>query len=609
MNNIEDLYELSPMQQGMLFHTLYAPESEVYFEQLLCILQGKLNFPAFEQAWQQVVARHSILRSSFHWEEIEKPLQMASKQVDLPWEEIDWRHFTPDEQQQHLEDFLKCDRQKGFELDVAPLMRFTIIQLEEETYQFIWSHHHILFDGWSMQIILKEVFAFYEAHQRGEHLRLQHVRPYREYINWLQQQDIDQAKNFWQQTLQGFEVPTSLRGNSGQGIDNRGLEIYNEQRFQLSQTVTEKLQYAARQHHLTLNNLVQGAYGLLISLYSGESDVVFGATVSGRPPTLEQVDSMVGLFINTLPIRTQVSGKTELLPWLKQLQTQALEQEQYAYCSLAEIQQMSDIPPGMQLFESILVFENYPLDSAKKETKKTLEISHLSCFERTNYPLTVVINPASQLSGRFVYDTGCFEEQTIARMIGNFQTLLSGIATNLQQYISQLYLLSADEEKQLILLENHQKPDYINYKCIHILFEEQVEKSPDAIAVVYEKQNLTYRELNNRANQLAHYLQSLGVKPEVRVGICVERSLEMVIGILAILKAGGAYVPLDPAYPTARLALMLEDVQAPILLTQTNLQNRLPLNNQTVVNLDLDWEIHLYLWINRKTKRHRSHSS
>jgi surfactin family lipopeptide synthetase C len=584
MNNIEDLYELSSMQQGMLFHTLYAPESEVYFEQLLCILSGELNFPAFQKAWEQVVTRHSVLRSSFYWEEIEKPLQMVSKQVDLPWVQLDWRHLTADEQQNHLEDFLSSDRQKGFDLAQAPLMRFTIIQLTKQTYQFIWSHHHILFDGWSMQIVLKEVLAFYEANQRGEHLPFQPVRPYREYIEWLQQQDIEQAKNFWQKTLQGFETPTSLSGN-------RKKETYKEQRFQLSQTVTEKLQLAARQHHLTLNNLVQGAWALLISRYSGESDVVFGATVSGRPPQLKQVESMVGLFINTLPIRAKVTAKTELLPWLKQLQTQALEEEQYAYFSLAEIQKISDILPGMPLFDSILVFENYPLDSAKPETQKTLEISHISCWERTNYPITVVINPGSQLAGRIVYDTNCFDEQTIARMIGHFQTLLVKMADNLQQYISQLSLLSADEEKELILLENHQQTNYFNYKCLHVLFEEQVEKNPDAIAVVYQQQHLTYQELNNRANQLAHYLHSLGVKPEVRVGICVERSLEMVIGILAILKVGGAYVSLDPAYPTERLAFMLEDVKTSILLTQTNLKNLLPINNQTVVNFDTDWEI------------------
>ncbi|MBN3884455.1 MAG: amino acid adenylation domain-containing protein [Nostoc sp.] len=584
MNNIDDLYELSPMQQGMLFHTLYAPESEVYFEQLVCILQGELNFIGFVQAWQQIVARHPVLRSAFYWEEIEKPLQMVSKQVDLPWEQLDWQNFTPDEQQHYLGDFLKCDRQKRFDLSQAPLMRFTVIQLEEYTYQFIWSHHHILFDGWSMQIILKEVLAFYEANQRGEHLRLIPSRPYREYIEWLQQQDITQANNFWQKNLQGFETPISLTGNREEGI-------YNEQTFQLSQTVTEKLQYAARQHHLTLNNLVQGAYTLLLSRYSGESDVIFGATVSGRPPTLAGVDSMVGLLINTLPIRVQVNGKAELLPWLKQLQSQAFQQEQYAYYSLAEIQRLSDVPPGMPLFESLLVFENYPLDSAEQKTKKTLDISHLRCFERTNYPLTVVVNPQSQLSGRIVYDASRFEQETIARMIGHFQTLLAGMATNLQQEISQLSLLSAAEEKELILQENNQNIDSIHYKCIHRLFEEQVEKTPDAVALVYEKQNLSYRELNNRANQLAHYLQALGVKPEVRVGICVERSPFLAIGILAILKAGGAYIPLDPAYPSERLTFMMEDVQTTILLTHNHLCDRLPVHNQIVVNLHSDWEI------------------
>ncbi|MBR8839611.1 MAG: amino acid adenylation domain-containing protein, partial [Stigonema ocellatum SAG 48.90 = DSM 106950] len=583
-NNIEDLYELSPMQQGMLFHTLYAPESELYFEQLLCILSGELNFPAFVQAWYSVVARHPVLRSSFYWEEIEKPLQMVSKQVELPWVELDWRHLTTNEQQQHLEDFLQSDRLKGFELDVAPLMRFTIIQLKEQTYQFIWSHHHILFDGWSMQIILKEVFTFYEAHHRGQHLPLVRPKPYREYIQWLHQQDITQAKNFWQQTLQGFEIPTPLGGNRGQGT-------YDEQHFQFSQTVTHKLQDTARQHHLTLNNLVQGAWALLLSRYSGERDVVFGATVSGRPPTLKGVDSMVGLFINTLPIRVQVTPKTELLPWLKGLQNQAFEQEQYTYYSLADIQRLSDIPPAIPLFDSLLVFENYPLDSAEQETKKTLEISHLRCFERTNYPLTVVVNPESQLSGRMIYNTSSFHQQTITRMIGHFQTLLEGMAANLQQDISQLSLLTPEEQAELIRQENQQKTGSIHYKCIHILFEEQVEKTPDAVALVHEKQHLTYRDLNNHANQLAHYLQSLGVKPEVRVGICVERSLLLVIGILAILKAGGVYVPIDSAYPSERLAFMLADVEAPILLTQTHLWEQLPIHNQTVVNLDSDWEI------------------
>lgn len=571
------------------------PEPTYFNQSALLEVPSDVQPELLEQIVQQLLAHHDALRLRFV-QEGENWLQInAATQESVPLSIFDLSHLSPAEQQtasatkdaelQASLDFatgaiarvalfqLGSDRQKGFDLAQAPLMHFTIIQLGEQKYQFIWSHHHILLDGWSMQIVLKEVLAFYEANQRGENLCLQGVRPYREYIEWLQQQDSDKAKNFWQKTLQGFETPTLLGGKKGKGT-------YHERCFQLSQTVTEKLQFAARQHHLTLNNLVQGAWALLIFRYRGESDIVFGATVSGRPPTFEQVDSMVGLLINTLPIRTQVNGKTELLSWLKQLQTQALEQEQYAYFSLAEIQQLSEIPTGLPLFESILIFENYPLDSAKQETKTTLAISHISCFERTNYPITLVINPGSQLAGRIVYDTSCFDEQAIDCMIGHFQTLLGKMANNLQQYIFQLFLISADEEKEIITLENHQQINCFNYTCFHVLFEEQVEKISDAIAVVYQQQHLTYRELNNSANQLAHYLRSLGVKPEVRVGICVERSLEMVIGILAIFKAGVAYVPLDPAYPTERLAFMLEDVQTPILLTQTHLQNKLPINNQ-----------------------------
>ncbi|MFB2880042.1 non-ribosomal peptide synthetase [Floridanema aerugineum] len=591
MNKIEDLYELSPMQQGMLFHSLYSPESEIYFGQLLCVLKGDLDLPIFQQAWQQVVSRHPVLRTSFHWEEIEKPLQMVNKWVDCHLFCHDWRDLTKAEQQERLESLPKSDRQKTFDLSEVPLMRFTLIQLEEQTYQFIWSHHHILFDGWSMQIILKEVFGLYEANYRGESLELAPSRPYRDYIIWLQEQDIEQAKNFWQKTLQGFEFPTAL-GVDRKAIANKAAEQqnYEEQPFKLSPKITEKLQSLARQHHLTLNTLVQGAYSLLLSRYSGENDIVFGATVSGRPTTLDRVESMVGLFINTLPIRVKLSGNDELLPWLEDLQTKKIEQQQYAYYSLADIQSLSNIPGKMPLFESILVFANYPIDTSKSESKKALELSNIRCFERTNYPLTIFINPETELAGRIIYDTSRFAADAIARLIGHFQTLLTEIATNPQQNLSQFSLLTKAEQEELIKLENSATIKY-EYKCVNQLFEEQVEKSPDAIALVYEEQQLTYRELNNRANQLAHYLQKLGVKPEVRVGICVERSLLMVIGILGILKAGGAYIPLDPAFPSERLQFMMEDAQITILITQSHLQEKLAINDKTVVKLDSDWEI------------------
>jgi amino acid adenylation domain-containing protein len=592
MNNIEDIYSLSPMQQGMLFHTLYSPESEFYFEQLVCTLKGELNLSFFQEAWQTVVAKHPVLRSSFHWEEIEKPLQMISQKVELPWMVYDWKHWDNLQQKAALESLLKSDLASGIELDQAPLMRFTLIQLASDSYQFIWSHHHILLDGWSMQIVLQEVFDCYESYNRGESLPLTSCHPYREYISWLQEQDSSQAKKFWQQRLKGFEAPTPLVVD--QLISNQPQQdTYQEIPFKLSFDITNQLQSLAQKHHLTLNNLVQGAWGLLLSRYSGETDIVFGATVSGRPSDLPNIDRMVGLFINTLPVRLQISGQEKLIPWLKTLQSQQFEQEPYTYYSLADIQKNSDIPANMSLFESILVFENYPVNSSKDAPQKTLEITDIRCLERTNYPLTVVIIPNVELSGRIVYDTRRFEAKTIERMIGHLQTLLAGMANHPELSLSEFSLLTKTEKEQLILAENQNDAliKNIDYQCIHRLFEKQVEKTPNAIAIVYKEEQLTYQELNQRANQLAHYLQFLGIKLEDKIGVCIERSPLMAIAFLGILKAGGAYVPLDAAYPVERLAFMIEDVKCPILLTQTHLSNQLPVDHiKQVINIESEWK-------------------
>jgi amino acid adenylation domain-containing protein len=589
MNNIEDLYELSPMQQGMLFHSLYAPESEVYFEQLVCTLQGKFNLPNFQQSWQKVVTRHPILRSSFYWEEIEKPLQMVNRKVDLPWTIHDWQHWDHDQQQSQLEAFLKSDRVTGIALDQAPVMRFTIIKLASDSHEFIWSHHHILFDGWSMQIILQEVFDLYEAYQQGKSLTLKSCYPYREYINWLQQQDNSQAQKFWRNQLQGFEAATPLIIDKLPG--NKTLEVaYQEVPFKLSLEVTKKLQSLVQKHRLTLNNLVQGAWGLLLSRYSGETDIIFGATVSGRPSSLHDVDKMVGLFINTLPIRLNISDQQELIPWLKDLQSQQFEQEQYAYYSLAEIQKSSDILPGMPLFESILVFENYPVDSSETEAKKTLEITDLRCFEQSNYPLALIVIPDSELSGRIVYDNSRFAPEPMERMVGHLQNLLTAISENPNQPITELPLLTPQEQQQLLKVWNDTHTDYADNKCIHQLVEEQTERTPDAVAVVFENQSLTYAQLNQKANQLAHYLRELGVETETLIGLSVERSLDMIVALLGILKAGAAYLPLDPEYPPERLRFMVQDSQISLLLTQAVLLDKLPIFQTKILLLNELWE-------------------
>ncbi|WP_407900825.1 amino acid adenylation domain-containing protein, partial [Scytonema sp. NUACC26] len=588
--NIEDFYPLSPMQQGILYHSLAAPKSGVYFNQFSWILQGKLNIIAFHRTWQYVVARHSILRTCFAWEGLKEPAQIVHRQVMLPWQEYNWQHLSPDEQQQKLELFLQSDRSSGFELTQPPLMRLTLIQLSDAYYNFTWSHHHLLLDGWSFATIFKEVFACYKAFSNSEDVYLDPIRPYRDYIVWLQQQNLSEAETFWREALKGFTTPTQLWVDRGARKSLTPQDDYAEQKIQLSALTTAALQSIAQQHQLTLNILVQGAWALLLSCYSGQEDVVFGAVTSGRPPTLAQAESMVGLFINTLPIRVQISPKEFLLPWLQKIKDQLIEAHQYEYCPLVKVQGWSEIPKGLSLFESLVVFENYPVDASVRQRDINFEVDDFHGFERTNYPITLTVNPGKELLLKITYDDS-YQFDTITRMLGHLQTLLEGMVTNLQQRLSELSVLTETERHQLLMEWNDTEVEYSQQICIHELFEVQVEHTPDAIAVVFEDQHLTYWELNVRANQLAHYLRSLGVKPEVLVGICVERSLDMIIGLLAILKAGGAYVPLDPSYPKERLAYMLEHSQPSVLLTQQYLVESLLNHQAKVICIDSDWEL------------------
>ncbi|WP_442936453.1 non-ribosomal peptide synthase/polyketide synthase [Nostoc sp.] len=587
--NIEDIYPLSPMQEGMLFESLYAPDSGVYFEQITCILTGNLDVKTFEQAWQQVVARHPVFRTAFLWESLSQPVQVVYRQVNVTVETYDWRELSTQEQQQQLETFLDSERQQGFQVSQAPLMRLHLIQLDGNTYQFVWCHHHLLLDGWSSPLVFQDLLDFYQAISQGESLSNIGTVNYRNYIAWLQQQDRDLAQKFWRQKLQGFTTPTPLTVDKPLSMQEQHSS-YGEQQIDLTVPATAAVMSFVRQHQLTMSNLVQATWGLLLSRYSQETDVVFGATVSGRPPELVGVESIVGLFINTLPVRVQISEQTELLGLLKDLQAQQLDSEQFSYSSLVEIQGLSDIPRGTSLFESIVVFENYPVDTAVLQGNSNFSFSNFRWIEQTNYPMTVLVSPGEQLSLRVMYDTSRFEDGTISRMLGHFRTMLEAIATNPQQQISQLPMLTESEQQQLLVEWNDTQVDYPQDKCIHKLFEAQVERTPDAVAVVFENQQLTYHELNCRANQLAHYLQSLGVKPDVLVGICVERSLEMLVGILGILKAGGAYVPLDPEYPQDRLRFMLEDAAVSVLLTQQQLVEKLPEHQARVVYLDTDWQ-------------------
>ncbi len=584
--NIEDIYPLSPLQQGLLFHSLYAPDSGIYVEQLSCTIDGDLDVSAFLEAWRALVAAHPVLRTAFIWEGVKDPLQLIHRNVELAIERLDWRALSLEEQAIRWREYLAADRQRGFDFGKAPLMRLAIVERGPDYYYFLWTHHHILLDGWSTSLVFKDMLLAYESLRQGRAIKGTPDRPYRDYIAWIMAQDTKGAATYWEEALRGFEAPTPL------GIDRHPAaeaeSDYGKGTLTFSPDCTAALEAFTKRHHLTVNTLVQGVWALLLGRYSGQRDVAFGVTVSGRPAELTGVEEMVGLFINTLPLRVRLAPETNVIAWLKGLFEQNTELRRYEHTPLVEIQGWSEIPRGQPMFESLLVFENYPVDRAVAECAGDLGLRDVECIEQTNYPLTLVASLRGELMLRLEYDRSRFEEEAIARLLGHLQVLLDGVVSNPMSRLSELPLLTEPERHQLLVEWNATEAEYPKDKCIHEVFEAQVARTPEAVAVLYEDQQLTYVELNTKANQLAHHLHTVGVGPDVLVGMCVERSLEMVIGVLGVLKAGGAYVPIDPSYPKERIAFMVEDARPEVILTQTSLRELLP-EHAGVISVRTEW--------------------
>ena len=594
MENVEDIYPLSPAQEGILFHCLEESKPGVYFEQYTCTLRDNLNTEHFTEAWDRLLARHAILRTAFVWAGMDQPLQVVHRQAQAPWQQLDWQDYSPDDQRRRSDTLLEQDRHRGFDLSQAPLVRFTLIKTAADEHRFIWSFHHLLSDGWSTAILIKEVFTTYTALCEGRQPQYDPPRLYRDYIAWLQQQETTQSDAFWKQTLLGFSSPTKLAIDQPGTHPDQSCSGPGRRELELPIETVQSLTSVARQHRLTLNTLVQGAWAVLLNCYSGEDDIVFGVTVSGRPPLLPGVETMVGMFINTLPVRVRLSHDEPLSNCLKRIQHQQIEARQFEHSSLALIQSQSDTPNSQPLFDTIVVFENYPLDDTLKRLPGGLTVHNVDYLEQSNYPLALLAIPQSSNHGLrliAIYDYARFTDASIGRMLDHLKTLFVQIAANPNQQVSKLGVLT-DEECRLTLTRwNQTEAPCPSDRCGHHLFERQALLSPDSPAAQYGQERLTYSQLNDRAGQLALYLQYLGVGPETLVGICVERSLEMIVGLLAVLKAGGAYVPLDPSYPTDRLRFMLNDSHPPVLLTQQHLEAVLPPHSGHTLCLDTDWPL------------------
>jgi amino acid adenylation domain-containing protein len=588
--NVEDIYPLSPSQQGMLLYLLLSGyTSEVYFDQYVATLEGRLDLATWRRAWQRVLDRHTALRTMFLWERRDQPLQIVRRGVELPWQDLDWSRLPEPEREERLAAFLRADEAEGFDLRKPPLMRVATIRWSAESWKLVWSFSHIIVDGWSMAILLSEVLAVYQALSRGEEPRLAPARPYRAYIDWLQRQDVARAETFWRRTLAGFSSPTPVPfDGTGTGGEVAGRAARDES-LTLGEETVRRLQELARRHEVTLNTLLQGAWGLLLRRFTGNDDLLFGGVVSGRPPAIEGIDGMVGMLINALPVRLQIDPERPLGDWLREIQGQQIDQREYEYVPFEQIQAWSEIEHGVRVFETLLVFENYPVSGLEGSGELGFEVREALLTEANNHAMTLFGSPnKGGLELKISYHWTRVSAAAAGRLLEALAALLADMAARPDARLGELAALSPAETRELLAAGTGLRPQE-GAACVHSLVAAAAARAPEAVAVEQGDLRLTYGELEARASRLAGHLRRLGVGAESIVGLAVERSPDLLVAMLGVLKAGAAYLPLDPNYPRERMALMLEDSGARVLLTQERLGERLPETAARVVRLDADW--------------------
>lgn len=580
--DIEAILPLTPMQQGMLFHSLLEPEAGHYIQCTVASLPAGTDLQALQTAWQQLVARHGVLRTVFLWEDLERPLQIVGKQGVLDWQTADWRDKTEAEAADALQALVTEQVQRGFALDRAPLMRVMLVQMPDQSWRQVWTYHHILLDGWSLPILFDELSALYSSLVGGTGLTLNRPVPFGDFIAWTQRQDSAASERFWAENLKGLAgltpLPTEPKGQASAHAETIDIELGS--RF------SETLRGFARTLRITPNTLMQAAWALTLSTLTGETDVLFGGTVSGRPAGLDGVETMVGPFINSLPIRIAIRDGAKVRDWLAELQAGIAEREPHSHCALIDIQRLAGFASGGPLFDTLLVYENYPLGKVLGGSADRLGLSDFDTRERTNLKLTINVIAAEAMAVRFAFDPAQLRRQSVVRMAHLLEVVLRGLVADPDMILGDLPLLDAADEAKVRALSHGPSRTYPVDQTLHSLIEAQVERTPNALAAIYETETLSYRALNARANRLAHSLRDLGAGPGVLVAVYCERSLEMVVALLAVMKSGAAYVPVDPGYPADRVAYMLADAQAPVVLTQARLRPHLPAGEAKVLVLD-----------------------
>jgi len=657
--NIEDILALTPMQEGMLFHYLKDPGSDYYFEQLSLEISGNINKEIFEKSWNVVVAANEMMRTVFRWEKLEKPSQIILKEHQCRVIFYDLSDKDGSQKETALEEIKKKDRGETFDLLEVPF-RIILCKLAEKQYGMVISNHHILYDGWSNGIILKEFFkAYHKLYHREESLKLPVKPPFKEFIKWIQSRDRDKQAQFWRDYLAGFEAPPKLpikrkmqettgagdysiileedikkklevfikkgsatptlprsdrcrssvgviskvcrKNKVSEGISKKGSATPTHprsDRCRSSVGVISKIcrknkvsEGISKNNRVSLASVFYTAWGVLLQRYCDSEDVIFGTTVSGRSGAIKGIENMVGLFINTLPLRTQTTPNEKIIDVVFRTDQVLREREEFENTPLPDIRSYSTVGGNESLFDTIVVIENYPLDTVMRRdvapgrdaARSVSTVHSYSMVETTHYDLTVSIMFLNKIEIKFSYKQGLFENDVIENLAVHFKTIIQTIIDQPETALSQLEIISIDEKNRILYEFNNTAVEYPSDKTIHQLFIEQAAKTPDHIALVgtdlrvcparnTRNVSLTYNELNEQSGRLAGLLMEKGVLPDTIVAIMMERSIEMVIGIFGILKSGGAYLPIDPDYPEERKHHMLKDSGAKLLAVANGLE-------------------------------------
>jgi amino acid adenylation domain-containing protein/non-ribosomal peptide synthase protein (TIGR01720 family) len=567
---IEDVYPLTPMQEGLLLHTLLEPGTGLYYMQDRYRINSALDPERFAQAWQAVVARHEALRASFSWNAGEAMLQIIHKPGNLALDYQDWRGLDEAAQEARLQALHKEEREAGFELLREAPFHLRLVRVDEARYWFMMSNHHILIDAWCRSLLMNDFFELYQALGEGRQAKLPVPPRYRDYIGWLQRQDLAEARQWWQDNLAGFERATAVPSDRPLRHDHAGDGmVVGDCYTRLEVSEGARLRELAQAHQLTVNTFAQAAWALTLARYSGERDVVFGVTVAGRPVSLPQMQRTVGLFINSIALRVQLPQPGErrsVRQWLQGLLECNMQLREYEYLPLVAIQECSELPKGQPLFDSLFVFENAPVETAVLDHAQHLNASSDSGRTHTNFPLTAVCYPGDDLGLHLSFDQRYFDFATVERLLAEFKRLLLALVEGFDGEVDALPLLGAEEQRFLLEDCNRTAHRYALEQSYVELFEARVAAHPQRTVARCLEASYDYAGLNVAANRLGHALVAAGVAIDQPVALLAERGLALLGMIVGSFKAGAGYLPLDPGLPSARLQRIVELSRTPVLV-------------------------------------------